>query len=126
MLHRFRSLIIATGLGVLLSSLAAPATVGAIELFDDCTGASSDTALCKATGSDDATSLAQQLINVFLLLVGIVSVIMIVLGGFNYVVSNGDANKIAAAKNTILYSVIGLIVAILASAIVNFVVDQFS
>ncbi len=64
-------------------------------------------------------------INVLLFVVGAVAVIMIVLGGLRYVLSNGDSSQITAAKNTVLYSVIGLVVALLGYAIVNFVVAQF-
>ena len=65
-------------------------------------------------------------INVLLFIISAVAVIMIIMGGIRYVLSNGEASQIAAAKNTILYAVIGLIVALLAYAIVNFVVTQFT
>ena len=48
----------------------------------------------------------------------------IILGGVTYVTSNGDAAKLAKAKNTIIYSVIGLVIALLAFAIVNFVLGS--
>ena len=47
---------------------------------------------------------------------------MLIIGGFRYVTSNGDSSQVTAAKNTIMYSVIGLIIAIFAYGIVNFVV----
>jgi hypothetical protein len=50
---------------------------------------------------------------------------MIIIGGLRYVVSGGDASQVQAAKNTILYALIGVIVAILAYAAVNFVVASF-
>jgi hypothetical protein len=50
---------------------------------------------------------------------------MIILGALRYVISAGDASKITQAKNTILYAVIGLVVALLAFAIVNFVLTSF-
>ena len=48
---------------------------------------------------------------------------MLIWGGIRYTTSGGNANSVTAAKNTILYAVIGLIVAILAYAIVNWVID---
>ena len=63
--------------------------------------------------------------DVLLFIVGAVAVITIILGGIRYVTSNGDSTQITAAKNTILYSVIGLVVALLAYAIVNFIIGQF-
>lgn len=64
-------------------------------------------------------------INVLLFFAGIAAVIMIILGGFRYITANGDAARIGAAKNTILYSVVGLVVVIASFAIVNFVLDAF-
>lgn len=55
---------------------------------------------------------------------GIVAVIYIVIGGFNYTTSLGDPNKIAKARKTILYAVVGLIVCALAFAIVNFTIGR--
>ena len=80
-------------------------------------------------GGAGQTSLGDQIkavINVLLFIIGVVSVIMIILGGIKYVLSNGDSSQITSAKNTILYAVIGLVVALLAYAIVNFVVAQFA
>jgi len=66
-----------------------------------------------------------RVINLMLFLIGAVAVIMIIIGGIKYVASNGDQGSVQSAKNTIMYSVIGLVVAILAFAIVNFVVSTF-
>jgi hypothetical protein len=65
-------------------------------------------------------------VNILLFLIGVFAVIMIVIAGFRLVAANGDANTVTQARNTILYSVIGIVVAFLAFALVNFVVDQLS
>jgi hypothetical protein len=62
---------------------------------------------------------------VLLFIVGIISVIMIIVGGILYAVSAGDASNVERAKATIMYAVIGLLVAFFAYAIVNWVVDRF-
>ncbi len=62
--------------------------------------------------------------NTLLFLVGALSVIMIIIGGFRYVVSGGNSANVTAAKNTIMYALVGLIVAFLAFAIVNFVLGS--
>lgn len=62
--------------------------------------------------------------NVLLFIIGAIAVIMIVIGGMRYVLSGGDSNQITAAKNTILYAIVGIIVAILAYAVVNFVLSS--
>ena len=63
--------------------------------------------------------------NVLLFIIGAVSVIMLIIGGFRYVTSQGDQTQMQSAKNTILYAVIGVVVSIAAYAIVSFVVTQF-
>ena len=63
--------------------------------------------------------------NVLLFIIGAVSVIMLIIGGIRYTVSAGDSSAVTAAKNTIMYAIIGIIVAILAFAVVNFVITSF-
>ena len=67
----------------------------------------------------------KEIVNVLLFILGIISVIVIVIGGIRYTTSGGDSSQVTGAKNTVLYAVVGLIVAILAYAIVNFVVGAF-
>ena len=62
--------------------------------------------------------------NTALAIVGIISVIMLIWGGLRYVISGGDSKKVTDAKNTILYAIIGLIIAVLSYAIVNFVLNS--
>lgn len=62
------------------------------------------------------------ILNVAIGALGIVAVIVIIIGGVQYMTSTGDAGKVKKAKDTILYGVIGLVVVILAFAIVNFVI----
>ncbi len=79
----------------------------------------------QGTAQNDIFDIVQTVINILLIASGIVAVIMIIVGGFRYITSNGDANAATAARNTIMYAVVGLIVAGLAFVIVNFVVGQF-
>ncbi len=64
--------------------------------------------------------------NVMLFVIGAISVIMLIVGGIRYVVSGGDSTKVQDAKNTILYAIVGVVVAILAFAVVNFVIQSFT
>lgn len=61
--------------------------------------------------------------NIALYAVGAISVIMLIWGGLRYITSGGDSKKITDAKNTILYAIIGLVIAVLAFAIINFVLN---
>lgn len=64
------------------------------------------------------------IINVLLGLIGVVAVIMLIYGGFRYVLSAGNEKATSAAKDTILFAIIGIVVAVLAFAIVNFVIGS--
>lgn len=81
-------------------------------------------------GGDEAqnrrplSQVVREIVNIILFVLGAAAVIMIIIGGFRYVLSGGDSSSVTAAKNTILYAVVGLIVAILSYAIVNFVVTS--
>jgi multisubunit Na+/H+ antiporter MnhB subunit len=61
-----------------------------------------------------------------LFLIGAISVIMLIIGGIRYTISGGDSGNVTAAKNTILYAIIGLVVAFLAFAIVNWVLGALA
>lgn len=84
-----------------------------------------------ARGADQAVDLFgasgifTSITNLMLFVVGAISVIMIIIGGLRYVVSGGNSGNITAAKNTILYAVVGLIIAIMAYAVINFVLESF-
>ena len=66
----------------------------------------------------------QAILNWIFSIIGIVAVIMIILGGFTMMTSSGDPGKVKKGKDTILYGVIGLVVALLAVVIVNFVITN--
>lgn len=119
---------IATALMLGIGAFAA-APVGAINVFKGIDGnktcpPDSQSAVCAAK-EETVAGPVQTVISVLLFAIGAISVIMIIVGGFRYVVSNGDASRIKAAKDTILYAVVGLVVALLAYVIVGFVVTQF-
>lgn len=76
-----------------------------------------------ALGGDSLGVIVKNVVNALLYVIGALAVIMLIWGGIRYTTSGGNANSVTAAKNTILYAVIGLIVAILAYAIVNWVID---
>lgn len=67
-----------------------------------------------------------EIVNIMLYIVGAISVIMLVIGGLRYVISGGSDSAVTGAKNTILYAIIGIVVAMLAYAIVNFVIGSIA
>jgi high-affinity K+ transport system ATPase subunit B len=67
------------------------------------------------------TDILKNVTNTLIFLIGALSVIMIIFGGLRYVISRGDSKQIETAKNTIIYAVGGLVVALVAYAVVFFV-----
>ena len=80
---------------------------------------------CLFTSASCPEGIFTKIINTALFIIGVLSVIMLIYGGIRYTISAGDSKQVEAAKNTILYAIIGIIVALLAGAIVNFVLSSF-
>lgn len=114
---------VANPLLVLAADAKTPAqqSCEALKLQDskvDCTQSSS------VTESKPVSKLLNSVINILSIVVGAVSVIMIIIGGFRYIISGGDSAGVTAGKNTILYAVVGLVVVLFAQVIVRFVLTQ--
>ena len=109
-------------LGSLTLFTAGPAFAAPVDVFkgDACTG---NTSICGSNGND-VYSILKNVINILLTVVGIISVIMIIVGGIKYVTSTGDSSSINSARETIIYAVVGLGISIMAFAIVNFVLGR--
>lgn len=88
-------------------------------------GGGSDTSTLHNVVTTPGNTLVQNVLNITYTWAGIICVIIIIVAGFYYVTSNGNAQTIAKAKNAILGAVIGLVVIILAFAITNFVIGRF-
>ncbi len=130
MKHIIRTFFIAVFIAIGAATVAVPAVTSYAAI--NCSGSAVD---CISNGKDSVASgtdkdakLEDQIkiiTNVLLFIIGAIAVIMIIVGGIRYVTSNGDSSQTKAAKDTIMYAVIGVIVAILAYAIVNFVITAF-
>lgn len=75
---------------------------------------------------DGSNGIFTTITNILLFIIGAVAVIMLIIGGIRYVTSGGDSTAVTAAKNTILYAVVGIVVAIIAYAVVNFVIENLA
>jgi hypothetical protein len=102
-------------------------------------GADIDQSLCKGANLDvtdgscksdpveaqqTVNDIIATVINIFSVVVGVTAVIMIIVGGFQYITSGGDSGKVTTAKNTILFAIVGLVIVALAQVIVNFVLSK--
>ena len=108
------------GVAIGLNSATAGAQVDEINKGIDAIGGSSSTATLQV---DD---IVLAVVNWLLFAVGVISVVMLIVGGIKYATSAGDSNKVTSAKNTIMYAIIGLAVAVLAFAIVGFVTNTLN
>lgn len=127
-IKRIKNFSITTAL--LLVFVAAPlvsasnVAAAAVDPFKSCS-TNSQSEICKANsaggGLFGAGSIWENVLQTLIYIVGAVSVIMIVIGGLRYSISNGDQAQVTSAKNTILYALVGICVAVSAQAIVSFV-----
>ncbi|HEY5806228.1 MAG TPA: hypothetical protein VIS56_02465 [Candidatus Saccharimonadales bacterium] len=103
-------------------------TASAVNFFDDvCDGVGSSSAACSGTGKDTisgADGIILQVANLIAIIAGIAAVFMIIIAGFMFITAAGDSSKVTTARNTIIYTVVGLIVIVLARAIIGFVVTR--
>lgn len=71
-------------------------------------------------------SIFTTIVNIMLFIIGAICVIMLIFGGIRYTTSAGNAASVTAAKNTIMYAIIGLVIAFLAFAVVNWVLGAIT
>jgi hypothetical protein len=91
-------------------------------------GAARGSAVCQAENSGDPITgpngVLSKVTRLVSYLAGVTAIILLIVGGMMYVLSNGDAGKLQTAKNTIIYAVVGLAVVIFAQAILIFVLNK--
>lgn len=90
----------------------------AVDIFNNNDPAKSITGLNHGQLETNLVSI----INIIIYLAGISAIIIIIIGGFKYVLSQGNDSAVTSAKNTILYAFVGLIITILAYALVHWLV----
>ena len=118
--------VLTLGLGSILASTPASAADCDVDSLSISGGAQ-----C-AQGNDQPADLFGQegifktVTDVLLFLIGAIAVIMLIIGGIRYTTSNGDQGAVTSAKNTILYAIVGIVVAVLAYAVIGFVTSQFA
>lgn len=102
-------------------TVLAPSSTYAASWQDGMDAAHSEGTPSNLAGND---GVVKKIINGVLYVVGVLAVVMVIIGGVKYTTSGGDQAAVTSAKNTILYGIVGLVIAILAYAIVNFVIGQ--
>lgn len=118
-------------LPVALAGLFAAAPVYAVDIVQGACegGPANNTAICEAGNANQGTIVGKngiltKVVQTFAYIAGIIAVIMVILGGFKYITANGDSGSIASAKQTIIYALVGVVIAILAQAIVSYILSK--
>lgn len=129
MKQRFKQVLIGLAISLGIFAPLVPVTVHAAPADAKsaiCEGLSTNsTNDCNTTTNNSSVERIMKLVlNMFSFVIGFAAVIMIIIGGFRYVISAGDGSNTAGAKNTILYAVIGLVVVAIAQIIVRFVLSE--
>ena len=90
---------------------------------DACAGVAAAGGNCADNGAqlNNAIKVA---INIFAIIVGVIAVIMLILAGLNFITSNGESGKIAKAKTSVIYAIVGLILVAAAETIVHVVIGN--
>lgn len=108
------TLMVAAGIG--MPVLAAPSEICSDEL--------AEYAGCSGGGKDAIGGIASDIVGVVLMLIGVVAVIVAIYGGVTMMTSNGDPGKVAKGQKILIYGIVGVAVALLAYAIVYFVLKK--
>ena len=138
MLNKIKILIIIAFSSVLPMLSLAPAHVSALDCSNPttstdqqqcgaCAAAGISDTECEAKAKQstgDLNSLIHKIINVISVFAGIIAVIMLIVGGFRYITGSGSDQAVAAAKKTILYAIIGLVIVAFAQVIARFALTQ--
>jgi len=89
--------------------------------------ASAGSAACSVSGANPVTGANGILAKVSRLIAyiaGISAIIIMIVGGIMYVTSQGDASQVAAARNTVIYATIGLVIVVVAQSIIVFILNK--
>lgn len=110
-------------LAILTASFLISPSVGALSLQEGVAAARGNGMPTDLFG---AGGIITTIVNTMLFIAGVLSVVMLIVGGLRYTISGGNAATVSAAKNTILYAIVGLVIALLAYAAVNWILGTLS
>ncbi len=112
-------------MAVSVVAFATPAlTVSAYDPLEGACASNPNSEVCN-NKNEKIEPIFKTITNTLLYIVGAISVVMIIVAGIMYTISAGDAGKVTKAKNMLTYAVVGLVVAFIAFAIVNWVMTLF-
>lgn len=110
--------------GVPLAGLAAGSVATAQAPRETVCTAIGSGANCGGNRGGNISGIVTAVVRVLSVIVGALAIIMIIFAGFKYTTAGGDSNKLASAKNTLIFALVGLVIAALAQVIVHFVLTK--
>ena len=78
----------------------------------------------ESSNNNRLLGVAGTVLEIFSYVLGVTAVIVLIIGSVKFVTSAGDSAKVSSARNTVIYALVGVVVALLAQAIVLFVLDR--
>jgi len=128
MIRKTKHLIVALFVVLSAGMVAMPAVAGAATPFksDVCSGLTQIGGNCSENSSSTISNVFKLIINILSIVVGFVAVVMIIVSGFKFITASGDSSSIASARSTIIYALVGLVIAVLAQVLVHFVLFRVS
>lgn len=108
---------------------AAPAAVAFNPVETSCEGPAADSPVCRdAANTQDPVSgsdgIIAKIANILAFVAGVIGVIIIIIAGITMMTSQGDPGKVKSSRDTIIYTAVGIIVIVMARAIVLFIVNE--
>lgn len=123
----FLSLSLLFGLGLLVLPAVPAQALFESAKGDACQGVTQGTtSTCGTNSNSTVSNLTHTITNLLSIAVGVISVVMIIVGGIKLATSGGDPAKAKSGRSTVIYALIGLVVAVLAQLLVNVVFKQAS
>lgn len=128
-MNRYKTIVIAVIAAVVL--WIAPAAVLAVDITTPACQGISDSTVCKEATQGQTTNplfgeqgVLTSVINILSLVLGIIAVIVLMVAGIRFALSQGDGQKVASVRGTIIYACVGIAVAALAQALVQLVLSK--
>lgn len=125
---KMKFLILVTVITLLAPLLVLVGSSSAVDVFPVCgSGAAQNSSTCKDIGAGTANpviTVLRTVINIISFIIGISAIIVIIISGLRMIVSGGDPNNIKLAREAIIYALVGVMVALVAQAIVVFVLNK--
>ena len=116
---------------ILLPIIGLAPKVGAVDIISPICQTTTDPSVCQDNAAAETENpltgpngILKRALNILSILIGIISVIVVLLSGMRFITANGDPQAIATARQSILFAVIGLVIAAISQIIVQFVLTR--